>query len=88
MGLGVLKVDLRVLESALYFPKGYHIRTVQHQDFSCTISMLVESTEIPEAEEGHELPELSAYVQVEFPPKATSSEYRKYTGKIEVRGGS
>ncbi len=87
MGLGVLKVDLRALEQALFFPKGYHIRTIQHQSFSRAISMLVEADAIPVAEEGHELPELDAVVRMELPEGATTSEFKKLTGEIRVGGG-
>ncbi len=90
MGLGVLKVDLRVLEQALYLPEGYHIRAIQQADFHKTLSLLIESEAIPEAEEWHELPELMAVVHVHYPDNAFTSEYKKYDVRIQVmeKGGS
>ncbi len=87
MGLGVLKVDLRVLEHALYLPEGYHIRTIQHNSFSRAISMLIEADAIPKTEDGHELPELDATVRVEVPEDAALVQYKKYTTRLEVRNG-
>lgn len=84
MGLGVVRSDLETLVSAFLLPDGYKAIAIQQDEaFKGTFSVLLESSAIPESQEGEDLPELQVLHTLETLPDQDPA-YRKITGHVTI----
>lgn len=79
--LGILPVSTDLLEQLLCLPKGYSVIGMNFNPRSRTLDFTLLSDDLPEAQEGCELPQLSLRFTVETLP-GQPHEYRKITPEV------
>jgi hypothetical protein len=79
-GFGALYVSSEVLAGALHLPEGYRIVGMDCDPRNRSLILTLMSDELPEAEEGAQIPTVSLLATVHYVPP----EYRKITTEVKL----